>query len=345
MSKEKVFEILKIRGPMLPLEIGKLTGLDSIMAGAYLSELVSNKRARLSYLKVGGSPLYYVDGQEHKLQNYKDSLKGPEKKAFEILKEAKLLKDADLEPVIRVSFQNMKDFAKPIEITQNSHKELYWKWYLVKNDQLRDILAPVQKPAEPEPQPEKEEPKEEVKEETKPEAVKEPEPVRQHETSEQKEEPVPEKEEKHKEPDSEPEPKPEPKKETESKKEESKSEAVKEPEPKPEISKEISEPSSDFEKTVQDFLEKNNIGIISKKVIRADSEIEYQLLIPSAVGKILYFAVAKSKKRCSDADLSQLFVAASVAKLPGLFIHTGELAKKAKEKLKTDFKIITTYKI
>jgi len=257
-----------------------------------LSELYSNKRVKLSYLKVGSSPVYYIGGQEAKLQNYTHVLKAPEKKAFEILKEKKLLKDRALDPVTRVALQNIKDFAKPIEITLNSIKDLYWKWYLLKNEEIKDVLSvpkPVERPVE--------QPKPEVKEE-KPEVKTTP-------KVEVKETPKTE---------------------------------VKEP-PK------IEKTDDDFGKRVEEFFAKNKINIMNREIKRANSEIEYELLIPSAVGKIHYYAVAKSKKKLNDADLSQIFVNATVKKLPVLFIHAGDMTKKAKMRLRDEFKLITTYKI
>ena len=84
---------------------------------------------------------------------------------------------------------------------------------------------------------------------------------------------------------------------------------------------------------------------MNRKIVRANSEIEYEVLVPSAIGKIHYYAIAKSKKKINDADLSQIFVNASMKKLPALFIHIGDMTKKAKMKLRDDFKLITTYRV
>ena len=200
MDKEKIMQVLKIRGPLLPIDIAKALNTNSIMAGALLSELVSNKRVKISHLKVGGSPLYYVEGQEHKLQNYPSSLKGPEKDAFKLLKERKLLKDSELQPAIRVALRNIKDFAKPIEITMNSHKELFWKWYLTKNEDLQALLSPKKEPESQkeevkqeqrgEPKEVKEEPKREVGAEPKEEKIeREPREEIKEEIKEEKKEP------------------------------------------------------------------------------------------------------------------------------------------------------------
>lgn len=278
--KEKVLSIVGMKGPLLPLEVSKALNLDSIMSGAYLSELYSNKRLKLSYLKIGGSPLYYVDGQESKLQNYTHVLKAPEKKAYELLKEKKVVKDSELEPVTRVAMQNIKDFAKPIEITFDNNKELYWRWYLVKNEDIRNIIQPSN--------------------------IQTEKPIEQEEKTEVSKDPNPSKEE------------------------------------KTEVSK---EDESSFTQNVEKFFINNQISILNREIKRTNSEIEYEVLVPSAVGKIHYYAIAKSKKKINDSDLSQIFVNATIKKLPALFIHVGEMTKKAKTRLRDEFRLITTYRI
>ena len=68
--REKIIAFVKIRGPVLPVQVSKEVKLDILMSSAYLSELVSNKKLKISYLKIGGSPLYYAQGHEASLQNF-----------------------------------------------------------------------------------------------------------------------------------------------------------------------------------------------------------------------------------------------------------------------------------
>lgn len=323
MSKEQVMSVVNRQGPLLPLDISKALKLNSIMSGAYLSELYANKRIRISKLKIGGSPLYYAPGQEIKLQNFTHVLKGPDKKAYELLKEKKVLKDSDMEPAVRVALQGLNDFAKPIEITTDSGKSVYWKWYLTKNEELKELITGKKEESEPIPTKEESKLKLIQKEPVKEESIKE-----DFQRIEEKKESVIKK-------------KPEPKNE-EIKPIEKEFIPRVEQKPSEDMSSQASKDT--FEGKIEDFLKTNNISIISKKVIRS-SDIEYQVLLPSAIGKIYYYVSAKSKKKINDADLSQIFVNATLAKLPALFIHVGDMTKKAKEKLKEDFKLITSYKI
>ena len=67
--------------------------------------------------------------------------------------------------------------------------------------------------------------------------------------------------------------------------------------------------------------------------------------MPSAVGSLIYYCKARSKKRISDSDLSSAFVQGQLKKLPVLFLTKGELTKKAKEMLSKEFKSIKIKKI
>ena len=68
--KEKIFFIFKQRGPSLPVHIARGTGLSMLFASAFLSELLSERKIKMSHMKVGNSPIYYLSGQEASLENF-----------------------------------------------------------------------------------------------------------------------------------------------------------------------------------------------------------------------------------------------------------------------------------
>ena len=109
--KERILSIIQSQGPSLPVHIAAQTGLSIIFASAFLSELISDKKIKISNLRVGSSPLYLVPGQEQMLENFSQYLKSKEKDAFILLKEKKFLKDSEMEPAIRVALRGIKDFA------------------------------------------------------------------------------------------------------------------------------------------------------------------------------------------------------------------------------------------
>src|SRR3989344_6354566 len=125
--KEKLLALVKMKGPMLPIDASKAIGMDSVFTGAMLSELASSKKIKITNVKIGGSPLYYVDGQETKLQDLMKYLNGKDKEVAEKLRAEKLVRDNDCKPLERVSLRQIKDYAIPIRITNNNEIETFWR--------------------------------------------------------------------------------------------------------------------------------------------------------------------------------------------------------------------------
>ncbi len=124
--KEEIINFLNIKGPSLPIHIAQEIKISPLFTSAFLSELFSEKKIKMSYLRVGSSPVYFLSGQEEGLEKYADYLKSKEKEAFLFLKEKGILKDEEQIPAIRVALRAIKDFAFPIE----KNEELYWKYFL-----------------------------------------------------------------------------------------------------------------------------------------------------------------------------------------------------------------------
>jgi len=123
--KEKILLILQKRGPSLPVHIAKETDLSMLFASAFLSELFSEKKIKISNMKVGSSPVYFLFGQESMLENFSQHLKSKEKEAFILLKEKKFLKDKEQDPAIRVALRAIKDFAIPFK----KNEETFWRYF------------------------------------------------------------------------------------------------------------------------------------------------------------------------------------------------------------------------
>jgi len=182
-KNEIILGIVKERGPILPVHVSKQINDDILMTSARLSELLTLKHIKISNLKVGGSPLYYFPGQEYRLQNFVENLQGVEKKAYDILRQKKIMKDTDQEPAIRVSLRQIKDFAVPLQVNYDNKSEIFWKWYLTDNKDaellIKNILSTVdrktqeeliEKPIESK----KEQPKEEIQKEIIKDPIKKP---------------------------------------------------------------------------------------------------------------------------------------------------------------------------
>jgi len=152
-THEKIISVLKEKGPSLPINMSKELDMSSLFISAFLSELSNEKRIKMSHLKVGGSPLYFLDGQEEQLENYYKFMHPKEAEAFLLLKDKKVLKDADQEPSIRVALRSIRDFAIGFKIVE----DIYWRYILVTDAEVEELLNPRKK---------------EVKEENKKEAIK-----------------------------------------------------------------------------------------------------------------------------------------------------------------------------
>lgn len=136
----KVLEIVKREGPILPVRVAKKVERDIIFASAILSELISGKEVLITKGKIGGSPLYYVKGQEPKLQTLYSYFGDKPKKAFSLLKEKKILQDTKLEPWQRVALREIQDFAKPIEVRTDNGTDIFWRWYLISDAEAQSVI-------------------------------------------------------------------------------------------------------------------------------------------------------------------------------------------------------------
>ena len=115
--------------------------------------------------------------------------------------------------------------------------------------------------------------------------------------------------------------------EMEIKKQEPRQDTLVKPKPKKQ------EPKEDFFKKVKSHFSRKNIEII-KELAEKRAEGEYILKIPSQIGDVEFYCRVKNKKRISDSDLNLAFAQGQLLKLPIVLITSGELSKKAEEKLK-----------
>jgi hypothetical protein len=134
---EKIVSVLSEKGPGLPMRIAKDVGISSLFVSAFLSELVREKRVRLSSLKVGGSPLYYLEGQEDRLEEFSKYLHPKELEVFLLLKSEGVLKDNDQDSVGRVALRSLKDFAAGFE----RNGEIYWKYVVLDDNKVEEYFG------------------------------------------------------------------------------------------------------------------------------------------------------------------------------------------------------------
>ena len=80
--ENNIYNFVRANGPILPVQIAKSVNKDIMYAGAILSSLVASGRVKITNVKMGGSPFYYVFGQEFKLQDLSKYLREKEKEAY-----------------------------------------------------------------------------------------------------------------------------------------------------------------------------------------------------------------------------------------------------------------------
>lgn len=139
-NRDKILEFVKIKGPVLPVQVSKEIGSNILMASAHLAELTASNKLKISTIKVGGSPLYYLAGQEEMLQRYTANMNDKEKKAYDLLQQNKILRDSEQEPVIRVALREIKDFAVPLNVNFNNNREIFWKWHMAGNEEAEHLI-------------------------------------------------------------------------------------------------------------------------------------------------------------------------------------------------------------
>lgn len=99
-------------------------------------------------------------------------------------------------------------------------------------------------------------------------------------------------------------------------------------------------PDDVFVQSVSSFFSQKAITL-SDIIIVKKGEIDCVVHIPSSVGTIDYYCKAKNKKKCTEGEIANAFIAAQLKKLPALFLTTGEIPKKLKILDYPNMKILT----
>jgi len=291
--RNKVLMFVRQQGPLLPVTISQGLSLNTIMVGAMLSELIAHKLVKITSCKIGSSPLYYVPGQENKLTKIRDYLSQKPKQIFDILKENKILRDSELEPWQRVAVREIKDFAHQLDVTIEESTEVFWKWYMLNDEETNKLISKHLNPKE-----QVEEIKEEVKEEIK-EIVKE-------EVKEERIEP--------------------PKQEIV--KEEPKE--IKKPK-QTTLTKEIKIVESPLRTKALNLFSQSNIELL-EELVSKKTECSFKIKFNSLIGSLTFLAIAKKKAKLNEDDVHIAHSMGIHEKLPVLLLAK-DIAKKAQQTL------------
>lgn len=337
-KKQIILSFINKHGPSFPGQIYSELNVNLLMASAYMSEMSHNGELNISKVKVGGSPLYYINGQEKLLEKFIDKLHEKEKKAVIFLKEKQVLRDIYLEPLLRVSLRQTKDFAKPFYVKVNEKRELFWKWYLLKDKEVlkKKVLNLINISTN----------NLKRKKETNNPLNNNLNKNNNQQSNKSFNIPFNKSSNKfHNNPLNNP----------LISQHINKSQKQKDINPtnlqpltsvsSPNL---ISTPSKFQEKTIKNIeqeLIKGNIVIIGLEVIKKTKEYDLILMVPSALGKLKYYCKFWDKKKINDKDIDSIFVIGQMKKLPVVLISTGELTKKAQIKIDGEMQGIKFKKI
>src|SRR3989344_1085213 len=366
-DEDRILSFLKMTGPTLPTKVAKHIGTEIIIASAHLSDLASRGKVKISKLKVGGSPLYYLPGQEEQLYPFAAGNINPKDlMVLDIIKERGMLREMEQDLLTRVALRSLKDFAIPLQVNYLDQTELFWKWHLLSDEEANKRIAGLLNGRNSEAETEKSMNQKTVSPElpialqkqaslmtippaqdsiSSPSAVlgrSSPGDDRNNllaESSGQKtlfSSPIlsdhflPEEKTDHQ-------------PASERQKHDAKKHAVKKAEVKPKKKVEGDDP---FLPLLERFFSGLRIKVEQKETLRKNAELNFILEVPTAVGKMKYFCKAKNKGRCDEKDLSAAYMEAQMKKLPLLFLYSTEINKKAQEMVESGaFENITVRKV
>ena len=138
--EDDILALMQLKGPVLPADVAKQIKTNILLASAYLSEIASRKKLKISSLKVGGSPVYFLQGQEEKLEKFASNLNEKDLRAYDMLKQKRVLRDSHMTPLMRVALRSIKDFAVPINVTFGNSQELFWKWITTTETEVNKLI-------------------------------------------------------------------------------------------------------------------------------------------------------------------------------------------------------------
>jgi len=359
--RDRILQLVQIKGPLLPVDIRSELKIDFMFVGAYLSELLKAGKIKTSHAKIGSSSLYYVEGQEKYLEQLRSHLHPKLQQTYDLLKERKILADKELTEVMKSAMREMKDFAVPLTVNKT---ELFWKFFTVSQDEAISLIKIKLSPKV-------EEKIEENKTEEKKEIIQQKIEVPIHSTEhkpkvkdveikkavatvERRAQEIKDRDEKIVVQKIEPEINEE--KEIEKMKKKEIEEKQKEDMKKKEIEKideeaetKPSKKTKIREKTIEniedplldqvkEYFREKDIYIKEAEVTRKERELELVITVPSVIGRISYFCSVRNKKKCNEGDVSSAVIKAQSKNLPTLFLTTGEVTKKALEMVGKEFK-------
>jgi hypothetical protein len=294
IPKELLLQAIEKLGPVQPIDLRKeLRQGDTVIFGALLSELLAQKKLALSNTRRGGGPFYYDPAKPESLETIAQYLNEKDRRTCALLKERKVLREDEQEPLVRVGLQMIPDFSRKMTVQQDGKDVAWWRYYLVPEDEAKDIiLGKKEKTAVQEQKDSAQQPAEHAAKE-KPEAT----PVQ---------EPVVKKERK----------KRAPRKKLEGQT------TLAPPSPSDWLAHDT------LWQKVQEYAQKQKLSVSEPKSIKANSELSCTFVGDGQYGKAHYHVIAFNKRKITEKDLTQALLAARGKGMPLLILSVEEIPVK-----------------
>ena len=344
-DQDKILYFLKVVGPTIPSKVAKNIGTEILLASAHLSDLAAQGKVRISSLKIGGTPLYFLPGQEEQLYHFAAGNMNPKDfQVLDLLRQQRILRENSIDLLSKVALRSLKDFAVPLQVTVAGNKELFWKWHLLSDEEasstIKQILFAKEEKVQSSPPLEEQQSLSQTlsptletfnlspqKDEALYKTKREPEKISalalEQEALEDNSLDLTLKEQ-----------------EDELRNLEKESAAVSRlHRPSTKIRRaprKLKAQEDVFFPSAEEYLVNKEILIQEHEIIRKNAEINLLIKVPSVVGLVTYFCKVKKKAKCDEGDISSAYMEAQIKKLPLLLLYTGEITKKAQEMLATD---------
>ena len=144
LDQEKILQFLQHTGPTIPTKVAKNIGSNILIASAHLSDLASQGKVRISDLKIGSSPLYYLPGQEGKLYQFASGNLNPKDfRVLEKLQQQQVLREDNLDVLSKLALRSLKDFAVPIHVTVGGRKQLFWRYHTLTDEETKEKIRTI----------------------------------------------------------------------------------------------------------------------------------------------------------------------------------------------------------
>ena len=141
-AREDIISALEEHGPLLPVDISKITAINTWVLRAFLSEMVEKGEICESRTRIGNAPLYYLPAQRDLLEaKIMETLSSEVRRWIEIIRENKVVFDEEIPDNIKSVLRELNDLVEEVEVTRDNRRFVCWVWYDVDDSEIGEIIS------------------------------------------------------------------------------------------------------------------------------------------------------------------------------------------------------------